>query len=146
MKRLIQRISAVVLSAVLLTGAVSVPAQAANVSNFQDVSQTDYYAQAVDWAVEHGVTAGTSDTQFSPAATITRAQAMTFLWRAAGSPEPSTAVSPFSDVASKDLYYYKPVLWAVENGITVGATATTFAPVAVCTRAQAVTFLYRDRV
>ena len=143
MKRLIQRISAVVLSAVLLTGAVSVPAQAANVSNFQDVSQTDYYAQAVDWAVEHGVTAGTSDTQFSPAATITRAQAMTFLWRAAGSPEPSTAVSPFSDVASKDLYYYKPVLWAVENGITAGVSQTEFGPQVTLAYDQIFLFLCR---
>lgn len=96
------------------------------VAGFTDVTTGDYYADAVDWAVQHGVTGGTSATTFSPAAAVTRAQAMTFLWRAAGSPEPVSSASPFTDVADPSAYYYKPVLWAAEQGITGGVSATEF--------------------
>ena len=109
---------------------------------FVDVSENDYYYDAVQWAVENGITTGTSDTTFSPNAACTRAQAVTFLWRAAGSPTPKEGVNPFVDVRTGD-YYYDAVLWAVEQGITVGTSETTFSPDAVCTRAQIVTFLWR---
>ena len=109
---------------------------------FTDVPTSAYYYDAVLWAVENGVTEGTSATTFSPDMSCTRAQMVTFLWRAAGSPEPVTTTNPFTDVNS-GVYYYDAVLWAVEQGITSGTSATTFAPDATCTRAQTVTFLYR---
>ena len=108
---------------------------------FTDVPAGSYYEDAVVWAVEKGITTGTSATTFSPEATCTRAQIVTFLWRAAGSPEPK-AMSTFVDV-SADAYYAKAVAWAVENGITGGTGDGKFSPDAACTRAQAVTFLYR---
>ena len=110
-------------------------------TSFVDVPANAYFADAVDWAVENGVTNGLSDTMFGPYESCTRAQIVTFLWRAAGSPEPKTA-SSFTDV-SASAYYAKAVAWAVENGITNGMTETTFAPNATCTRGQSVTFLYR---
>ena len=110
---------------------------------FVDVATGSYYEDAVDWAVENGITQGTDDTHFSPDGICTRAQAVTFLWRAAGSPEPETRTMPFADV-SADSYYYDAVLWAVENGIAKGTSHTTFSPDATCTRAQAVTFLWRS--
>ena len=110
-------------------------------TSFVDVPANAYFADAVDWAVENGVTNGLSDTMFGPYASCTRAQIVIFLWRAAGSPEPKT-VSSFSDVPAS-AYYAKAVAWAVENGITNGLTETTFAPDATCTRGQSVTFLYR---
>ena len=113
--------------------------------SFADVSSDSYCADAVKWAVENGVTNGTTATTFSPNAACTRGQTVTFLWRAAGSPTPKTTVNPFTDVAA-DAYYAKAVLWAVENGITNGTTATTFGPDAPCTRAQAVTFLFRSAI
>ena len=109
---------------------------------FNDVKSGDYFYDAVNWAVEKGITTGTSATTFSPNASCTRAQIVTFLWRASGSPEPKTASNPFTDVAA-NAYYCKAVLWAVENGITTGTSATTFSPDAPCTRAQGVTFLWR---
>ena len=109
---------------------------------FNDVKPGDYFYDAVNWAVEKGITTGTSATTFSPNASCTRAQIVTFLWRASGSPEPKTASNPFTDVAA-NAYYCKAVLWAVENGITTGTSATTFSPGALCTRAQGVTFLWR---
>ena len=108
---------------------------------FADVSTAAYYYDAVKWAVENGVTDGLSATMFGPYESCTRAQIVTFLWRAAGSPEPKTA-SSFTDVPVST-YYAKAVAWAVENGITNGMTATEFAPDATCTRGQSVTFLYR---
>lgn len=96
----------------------------------------------IDWAVVNGVTAGTSATTFSPDAGCTRAQVVTFLWRAAGSPEPADAVNPFADV-TESAYYYKAVLWAMENEITSGTAADKFSPDETCTRAQIVTFLWR---
>ncbi len=109
---------------------------------FTDVAPDTYYAQAVEWAVKNGITTGISDTVFGPGMTCTRAQAVTFLWRAAGSPIPVRTTNSFKDVAP-GTYYYNAVLWAVENGITTGMSADTFAPDAHCTRAQIVTFLYR---
>lgn len=112
------------------------------VAGFSDVFEDAYYADAVKWAVENGVTSGTDKTHFSPSASCTRAQAVTFLWRALGKPEPAGTSGGFTDVAA-DSYYEKAVRWAVESGVTTGATATTFNPNAPCTRAQIVTFLYR---
>ena len=111
------------------------------VSPFADVATDAYYYDAVKWAVEKGVTNGVSETLFGPDQACTRAQIVTFLWRAAGSPEPKSG-SSFADVAA-DAYYAKAVAWAVENGITKGTSETTFHPDETCTRAQGVTFLYR---
>lgn len=110
--------------------------------SFRDVNQSDYYYDAVQWAVEKGITEGTSATTFSPGASCTRAQMVTFLYRAAGSPAPKSTVNPFTDVSASD-YYYNAVLWAIENGITTGVSADRFAPGATVSRAQTVTFLYR---
>ena len=110
--------------------------------NFHDVTRFDYFYDAVKWAVDHDITSGTGRFTFSPNAACTRAQTVTFLWRAAGSPRPVSAVNPFTDVHYGD-YFYQAVLWAVENGITMGTSATTFSPDATVTRAQVVTFLWR---
>lgn len=109
---------------------------------FTDVTG-GYYYKAVLWAVEKNITSGTSATSFSPNATCTRAQIVTFLWRFEGSPAPKTTNNPFTDVKPGS-YYEKAVLWASESGVTAGTSATTFSPDATCTRAQVVTFLYRD--
>ena len=109
---------------------------------FTDVPTDAYYADAVKWAVDKGVTDGTSPTTFSPKATVTRGQAVTFLWRAVGKPVPQSAYCPFLDVKTSD-YYYLPVLWAMEQGVTDGTSATTFSPDATLTRAHIVTFLWR---
>ena len=111
------------------------------VSPFADVATDAYYYDAVKWAVNKGITNGVSETLFGPDQACTRAQIVTFLWRAAGSPEPKSG-SSFADVAA-DAYYAKAVAWAVENGITKGTSETTFHPDETCTRAQGVTFLYR---
>ncbi|MGN8896470.1 S-layer homology domain-containing protein [Flavonifractor sp. HCP28S3_F3] len=111
---------------------------------FVDVPADAYYYDAVLWAAEKGITGGVDATHFAPNATCTRAQAVTFLWRAAGSPAPKSSVNPFTDVAEGS-YYYDAVLWAVENGITKGTSDTTFTPNAKCTRAQIVTFLWRSQ-
>ena len=111
---------------------------------FVDVPADAYYYDAVLWAAENGITGGVDDTHFAPNATCTRAQAVTFLWRAAGSPAPKSSDMPFTDVAEGS-YYYDAVLWAVENGITDGTSATTFSPNAVCSRGQIVTFLWRSQ-
>ena len=108
---------------------------------FYDVPNGAYFYEAVKWAVDKGITNGLSDTMFGPYESCTRAQIVTFLWRAAGSPEPKTA-SSFTDVPAS-AYYAKAVAWAIENGITNGMTETTFAPNATCTRGQSVTFLHR---
>ncbi len=109
--------------------------------SFKDVRSASYYADAVEWAVIKGITNGTSATTFSPKDACTRAQAVTFLWRAFGSPEVSCA-NPFSDV-DEEAYYYKAVLWATKKGITNGTSDTTFSPDADCTRAQIVTLMWR---
>ena len=110
---------------------------------FVDVATGSYYEDAVDWAVENGITAGTDATHFSPDGICTRAQAVTFLWRTAGSPASKTSAMPFTDVPVGS-YYYDAVLWAVEKGITKGTSETTFSPNLNCNRAQIVTFLWRS--
>ena len=109
---------------------------------FTDVKSTDFFYKPVLWAVEKSITSGTSATTFGSMQNCNRAAVVTFLWRAAGSPEPKSTKNPFVDVKSTD-FFYKPVLWAVENGITAGLDATHFGPTTVCNRAQVVTFLYR---
>lgn len=109
---------------------------------FKDVSENDYFYDAVLWAVDKGITSGTSATIFDANKNCTRAEMVTFLWRAAGKPEPTNRMNPFTDV-KEDSYYYKAVLWAVEKGITKGTSDTTFSPNDTCTRGQTATFLYR---
>lgn len=110
---------------------------------FTDISEADYYYEAVCWAAEQGITTGTSQTTFSPNETCSRAQVVTFLYREAGTPATQGDL-PFADVNSSD-YYYQPVLWASSEGITTGTSKTTFSPNELCTRAQTVTFLYRAK-
>ena len=117
--------------------------EAVDALSFTDVSAKAYHFDAVAWAVKNKITSGQSDTLFAPDASCTRAQMVTFLWRANGSPEPTVTELPFTDVAA-DAYYAKAVLWAVENGITTGTSDTTFDPDGVVTRAEAVTFLWRS--
>ncbi len=109
---------------------------------FIDVFFDAYYYNAVIWAYKNGVTTGTSTTTFGPDATCDRGQVVTFLWRAMGSPEPTSTKNPFTDVKESD-YFYKPVLWAVEKGITNGTSATTFGPKQTCTSGHVITFLWR---
>ena len=124
--------------------AMGEPEPTSNANPFTDVSGTQYYYKAVLWAVEKGITNGTSSTTFEPGASCTRGQVVTFLWRAQGEPSPASGSNPFTDVSSAQ-YYYKPVLWAVGHDpqITNGTSATTFSPADTCTRGQIVTFLYR---
>ena len=136
-----KRMFTMVLALCIIFSVIPLPGSAAT-NPFTDVKKSDYYYDAVIWAVENGITSGTSATKFSPNATCTRGQVVTFLWRAAGQPEPSTKVNPFSDVKSSD-YFYKAVLWAVEKGITSGTGNGKFSPNAACTRAQVATFLWR---
>ena len=110
---------------------------------FEDVPADAWYADAVAWAVENGVTAGMDETHFSPTGTCTRAQVVTFLWAANGKPEPNIQTTPFRDVRNSGAWYYKAVLWAYEKGITNGVSATSFGLNKTCTRAQVVTFLWR---
>lgn len=139
MKAARNRILSLLLSATILLSLLPASAFAAD---FSDVPQNAYYNNAVNWAVENGITSGTGGAYFSPAESCNRAQTVTFLWRVAGQPKASGA-NPFTDVAA-DAYYYDAVLWAVENKITGGTSATTFEPNSPVTRAQAVTFLYRS--
>ena len=111
---------------------------------FKDVKKSDYFCDPVLWAVGKGITNGMSATSFAPNANCTRGQIVTFLWRACGSPEPAKKDNPFKDVKSNE-YYYKAVLWAVENGITTGLSKTSFGPNATCTRGQVATFLWRSQ-
>lgn len=112
-------------------------------SNFVDVRPSDYYYDAVNWSAENGITTGVDSVHFAPDMVCTRAQAVTFLWRAAGSPEPQNRENPFTDVKTTD-YFCKAVLWAVEEGITKGTSETTFSPDVVCSRAHIVAFLWRS--
>ena len=118
------------------------PEACADCSDFTDVPFDKYYYSAVNWAVADKITYGTSATTFSPDQKVTRGQVVTFLWRAANMPEPTSATTSFSDLKT-DAYYRKAVLWAAENGITAGKTATTFCPDAPCSRGEIVTFLHR---
>lgn len=125
-----------------LTGTVAI--KIGQTMNFTDVKTTDYFYNSVKWAVGKNITNGTSSTTFSPYKSCTRAEIVTFLWRAAGSPEPTTTRNPFRDVnAVTHSSYYKAILWASQKGITSGTSTTAFSPDQVCTRAQIVTFLYR---
>ena len=125
-----------------LTGTVAI--KIGQTMNFIDVKTTDYFYNSVKWAVGKNITNGTSSTTFSPYKSCTRAEIVTFLWRAAGSPEPTITRNPFRDVnAVTHSSYYKAILWASQKGITSGTSATAFSPDQVCTRAQIVTFLYR---
>lgn len=128
------------LAVVLLVGILPVTASAAE---FSDVSSSAYYYDAVHWAVEHGVTNGTGGSKFSPNDVCTRAQVVTFLWRANGEPEPSNSTNHFRDVKT-GAYYDTAVTWAVEQGITAGTSSTEFSPNQGCTRAQVATFLWRS--
>ena len=109
---------------------------------FTDVPDGKYYTKPVLWAVEEGITTGTSATTFSPNKTCTRGEFVTFLYRFAGSPSIGDVDNPFEDV-DEGRFYYRPVLWAVEQKITAGTSATTFSPKKICTRGEIVTFLYR---
>lgn len=125
-----------------LTGTVAI--KIGQTMNFTDVKTSDYFYNSVKWAVGKNITNGTSSTTFSPYKSCTRAEIVTFLWRAAGSPEPTTTRNPFRDVnAVTHSSYYKAILWASQKGITSGTSTTAFSPDQVCTRAQIVTFLYR---
>ena len=119
------------------------PEPSSTVNPFSDVTSSDYFYKPVLWAVEKGITNGVNPGYFGANDTCTRGQVVTFLWRAEGSPKPSSSVNPFTDVTSSD-YFYEPVLWAVEKGITKGTSDKTFGPEDPCNRGQIVTFLYRD--
>jgi hypothetical protein len=112
---------------------------------FTDVTQQDFWYEPVLWAVKNEVTNGTTTTTFSPNDKVIRADAVVFIWRAWGKPEPTSMVSPFTDVTDQSAYYYKAVLWAVEKGITNGTSDTTFSPYDICDRSQTVTFLWRAK-
>ena len=122
----------------LLLGTTALAAE----NPFHDVNSADYFYEPVLWAVENGVTAGVTPTSFAPNAPCTRGQTVAFLWRALGKPTPQKTENPFTDVAAS-AYYYTPVLWAVEKGVTYGISATQFGPEATVTRSQVVTFLWR---
>lgn len=139
MKAITNKIFSLILSASMLASLLPVSALAAG---FTDVPQGIYYEDPVDWAVENDITSGTSGTEFSPDETCTRAQAVTFLWRANGQPD-ATGGNPFADVSASS-YYNEAVQWAVTNNITSGASPNAFDPDAPVTRAQVVTFLYRN--
>lgn len=127
---------------VLLLG-MSVTCLAAT-NPFKDVKKSAFYYDAVLWAVEQNITSGVSKTEFGPNAACTRGQTVTFLWRAAGCPNPTTQTNPFKDVKKSD-FYYKAVLWAVENNVTAGTSKNTFGPNDACTRGQIVTFMWRSQ-
>ena len=109
-----------------------------------DVPEESYFREAVDWAVKNGITTGVDAAHFAPDGICTRAQAVTFLWRAAGCPAPQTEDMPFADVRD-DAYYAEAVLWAVLQGITKGTGAAAFSPDAACTQGEIVTFIWRSR-
>ena len=140
-RHLSRRWIALLLCIVMLVSMSSI-AFAVDANQFADVSKLDYFYKAVNWAAENGITSGTGDGRFSPNDSCTRAQVVTFLWRAAGEPEPGTTSNYFVDVKMSD-YFYKAVLWAVKNGITNGTDTEYFSPDDSCTRAQVVTFLWR---
>lgn len=127
----------------VLTDAEDEFARLNNTPSFTDVTESDYFYDAVQWAVSKGIVKGTSDDTFSPKLPCTRCQIITFLWRAAGEPKAANRNNPFSDVDEDD-YFYEALLWAIENGITQGTSSTTFDPDQSCTRAQMAVFLYRS--
>lgn len=139
------RIVSAILAIVILAAALPISAvqSAQSVQNpFEDVSPNEYYYDAVIWAYEEGITTGTTETRFAPAATCTRGQVVTFLWRVMGEPEAQSTKNPFKDVKDSD-YFYKAVLWAIERGITNGTSDTLFSPDVTCTNAHIITFIWR---
>lgn len=131
-------------NAVFLWRAAGCPQPEGKDLPFTDVKAGSWYEDAVRWAYEQGITAGTSATAFSPDMTCTRGQVVTFIWRMHGSPKPNSKNNSFTDIKSSD-YFYQASLWAQEQGITAGTSATTFSPSLTCTRGQIVTFIYRDK-
>ena len=140
-RKLITALSAALALMMLIT-AIPFSVGAAFATPFEDVKADDYFCEAVIWAYGEGVTTGTTATKFAPQATCTRGQVVTFLWRAMGKPEPTSSVNPFEDVKASD-YYFKPILWAVEKGITTGTSAKRFSPDVTCTNAHILTFIWR---
>jgi len=136
----IGKVLAVLLSFAMVMGMLPVAVMASDMI-FRDVAEDAWYYDAVSWAVKNGITSGVANGLFGPDNTCTRGQVVTFLWKAAGAPEPEGTATSFTDVSSDD-YFYKSVLWAVENGVTGGTSPTTFSPSVPCTRAQVATFLY----
>ena len=130
------------LVALVMSLAFTIPAFSYTKPIFQDVSAEVFYSTAVEWAYRRDITKGTTATTFEPDAICTRGQVVTFLWRAAGRPEPKALANPFTDV-KEDSTFYKAILWAYENGITSGTSKTEFSPGSACTRAQVITFLWR---
>ena len=141
MKHMGKSVGALILTVLFVVGLLPLGALAADLK-FTDVPADAWYAEPVAWAVQEGVTKGTSETTFSPDDPCTRAQAVAFLYRAAGEPSVAGQKNPFTDVKESD-YFYNAVLWAVQEGITKGTSETTFSPEMTCTRAHIVTFLSR---
>ena len=137
-----KKVIAIILALVMLLSVVPMTTGAAYKTPFEDVKTTDYFYEPVIWAYSEGITTGTTATKFAPQSTCTRGQVVTFLWRAMGKPEPATKTNPFGDVKESD-YYYKPILWAVEKGITTGTSAKRFSPDVTCTNAHILTFIWR---
>lgn len=142
MKKTMKAVISTVIALVMLLSLVPVTVGAAFTTPFEDVKSTDYFYEAVIWAYGNGVTTGTTATKFAPLASCTRGQVVTFLWRALGKPEPTSTANPFEDVSVTD-YYFKPILWAVEKGITTGTSAKRFSPATTCTNAHILTFIWR---
>ncbi len=142
MKKSMRTALAAILALVMLVAVIPMTAVAAYKTPFDDVKADDYFYEAVIWAYTEGVTTGTSATKFAPEKTCTRGQVVTFLWRAMGKPEPASTENPFEDVKASD-YYFKPILWAVEKGITTGTSAKRFSPDTTCTNAHILTFIWR---
>ena len=140
MTKYFRSILSCLLAIVLLASMLPMSASAAS-APFSDVSPSDWFSAPVAWAVDNNITGGIGNGKFGPNNPCTRAQVVTFLWAANGKPEPQNTINPFTDVPN-NAWYLKPVLWAVEQGITGGTSATTFGPNQTCTRAQIATFLY----
>ena len=142
MKKIISGVLAVIMAVTMIVSCVPFTMAASTANPFFDVKESDYFYDAVMWAYEERITTGTTATKFAPQSTCTRGQVVTFLWRAMGEPEAKNTVNPFEDVKVSD-YYYKAVLWAIEQGITTGTSAKRFSPDVTCTNAHILTFIWR---
>ncbi len=142
MKKMLKAVLSATLALVMLLSVIPMTVSAAYNLPFSDVTSSDYFFEPVIWAYSEGVTTGTTASRFAPESTCTRAQVVTFLWRAMGKPETSSPDNPFEDVKESD-YFYKPVLWAIEKGITTGTSAKRFSPDVTCTNAHILTFIWR---
>lgn len=142
MRKTIVRFFSVFLTVLTVISVIPVYVSSASVNPFEDVKKSDYFYDAVVWAYDEGVTTGTTATKFAPDDTCTRGQVVTFLWRAMGEPSSKNTVNPFEDVKESD-YYYKAVLWAIEEGITTGTSVKRFSPDVTCTNAHIITFIWR---